>query len=153
MYVPHYHLVPSRHIFTMKELTLMMKNSPFAKELVKRVTCLTLADFLFIGPTSGRKPKLRRFLESLITLFFSYRCGSVIVYLTLSFNTTVTEKRILNILKDAAKEGKLGDFNVDASSIKGTRPEIPVTSPPGIGKTTPKRSDGTILIKKCFRLT
>ena len=85
------------------------ENSSFAKELVKRVTCLTLADFLFTGPTGGRKPKLRRFLESLITLFFSYRCGSVIVDLTLSFNTTVTENRILNILEDAARDGKLGN--------------------------------------------
>lgn len=117
------------------------------------MTCLTLADFLFTGPTGGRKRKLRRFLESLIILFFSYRCGSVIVDLILSFNTTVTEKRILNILKDAAKDGKLGDFIVDASSIKGTRPEIPVTTRPGIGKTTPKPPDGTILSKRCFRLT
>ena len=81
------------------------------------MTCLTLADFHFTGLTSGRKPKLSGFLESLITLFFSYRCGSVIVDVTLSFNTTVTEKRILNILKDAAKDGKLGDFNIDVSSI------------------------------------
>ena len=122
-------------------------------KLVKRVTCLTLADFLFTGLTRGRKPKLRRFLESLITLLFSYRCGSVIVDLTLSFNITVTEKRILNILKDAAKDGKLGDFNVDVSSIKRTRPEIPVTTRPATGKTTPKPPDGTILSKKCFLLT
>ena len=117
------------------------------------MTCLTLADFLFTGLTRGRKPKLRRFLESLINLFFSYRCGSVIVDLTLSFNTTVTEKRILNILKDAANDGKLGDFNVDASSIKGTRPEILVTTRPVTGKTTSKQPDGTILSKTCFRLT
>ena len=77
----------------------------------------------------------------------------MIVDLTLSFSTIVTEKQILNILKDAAKDGKLGDFNVDASSIKGTRPEIPVTTRPGIGKTTPKPSDGTVLSKKCFLLT
>ena len=77
----------------------------------------------------------------------------MIVDLTLSFNTTVTEKRILIILKDAAKNGKLGNFNVDASSIKGTRPEIPVTTRPGIGKTTPKPPDGTNLSKKCFLLT
>lgn len=74
----------------------------------------------------------------------------MIVDLTLSFSAIVTEKRILNILKDAAKDGKLGNFNVDASSIKGTRPEIPVTTRPGIGKTTPKPSDGTILSRKCL---
>ena len=67
----------------------------------------------------------------------------MIVDLTLSFNTTVTEKRILNILKDAAKDGKLGNFNVDALSIKGTRPDILVTTRPSIGKTTPKPPDGT----------
>ena len=122
-------------------------------KLVKRVTCLTLADFHFTGLTRRRKPKLSGFLESLITLFFSYRCGSVIVDVTLSFNTTVTEKRILNILKDAAKDGKLGDFNVDVSSIKRTRPEIPVTTRPAIGKTTPEPHDGTILSRKCFLLT
>ena len=77
----------------------------------------------------------------------------MIVDLTLSFNTIVTEKRILNILKEAAKDGKLGDFNVDASSIKGARPKLPVTTRPDTGKTTPKSPDGTILSKKCFHLT
>ena len=76
----------------------------------------------------------------------------MIVDLTLSFNTTVTEKWVLNILTDAAKDGKLGDFNVDASSIKGTRPEFPVTTRP-FTKTTQTPPDGTILSKKCFRLT
>ena len=77
----------------------------------------------------------------------------MIVDLTLSFSAIVAEKRILNILKDAAKDGKLGNFNVDASSIKGTRPDILVATRPGIGKTTPKPPDGTILSKKCFLLT
>ena len=77
----------------------------------------------------------------------------MIVDLTLSFSTTVTDKRILNILKEAAKDGKLGDFNVDASSIKGTRPETPVTTRPGTVKTTPKASNGTIVSNKCFHLT
>ena len=77
----------------------------------------------------------------------------MIVDLTLSFSALVTEKRILYILKDAAKDGKLGNFNVDASSNRGTQPEIPVTTRPGIGKTTPKLPDGTILSKKCFLLT
>ena len=72
----------------------------------------------------------------------------MIVDLTLSFSAIVTEKRILNKLKDAAKHGKLGSFSVDPSSIKGTRPNIPVTTRPGIGKTTPKPSDGTFLGRK-----
>ena len=87
------------------------------------------------------------------TLLFSYRCGSVIVDLTLSFSAIVTEKRILNILQDVAKDGTLGNFNVDASSIKGTRADILVATRPAIGKTTPKLRDGTILSKKCFLLT
>ena len=77
----------------------------------------------------------------------------MIVDLTLSFSAIVTEKRMLNMLKDAAKDGKLGNFNVDASSIKGTRPEILVTTHPRVGKTTPKPPDGTILCKKCLLLT
>ena len=77
----------------------------------------------------------------------------MIVDLTLSFNTTVTETRVIDILKDAANDGKLGDFSVDATSIKGTRPEILGTTHPGIGKTTPKPPDGMILSKKCFLLT
>ena len=77
----------------------------------------------------------------------------MIVDLTLSFSAIVTQKRILNILKDATKDGKLGDFIVDASSIKGTRPDIQVATRPGIGKTTPMPPDGTILSKKCFLLT
>ena len=77
----------------------------------------------------------------------------MIVDLTLSFTAIVTAKRILNILKVAAKDGKLGKFIVDASSIEGTRPEILVTTRPGIGKTTPKPPDGRILSKKCLLLT
>ena len=76
----------------------------------------------------------------------------MIVDLTLSFSAIVTEKRIINILKDAAKDGKLGDFNVDASSIKGTRPEIPLKTRP-FTKATPEPPNGTILSKSCFRLT
>ena len=77
----------------------------------------------------------------------------MIVDLTLSFSAIVTEKWVLNILEDATKDGKLGNFNVDASSIKGTRPEIRVTTRPGTGRTTPKPPDGTILSKNCFLLT
>ena len=60
---------------------------------------------------------------------------------------------MLNILQDASKDGTLGNFNVDASSIKGTRADILVATRPAIGKTTPKPRDGTILSKKCFLLT
>ena len=153
MYVPHYHLVPSRHTFTMKELTVMVKNSPFAKEESQKCDMLNICWFPFYWTNGWREAQTQTIFWIFNNLFFfSYRCGSVIVDLTLSFNTTVTEKRVLTILKDAAEDGKLGNFNVDASSIKGTRPEFPVTTRP-FTKTTQTPTDGTILSKKCFRLT
>lgn len=154
MYVSHYHLVPSRHIFTMKELTVVVKNSPLICEGVSQKSdMLNICWFRFYWTNGWKEAQTQMISWISNNLVFSYRCGSVIVDLTLSFNTTVTEKRILNILKDAAKDGKLGNFNVDASSIKGTRPDILVATRPGIGKTTPKPPDGTILSKKCFLLT
>ncbi|KAJ7320931.1 hypothetical protein OS493_035725 [Desmophyllum pertusum] len=51
------------------------------------------------------------------------RCGSVIVDLELKFNSTVTEREVITILRDAAKNGRFGEFIVNASSIVGTRPE------------------------------
>ncbi|KAJ7320932.1 hypothetical protein OS493_035726, partial [Desmophyllum pertusum] len=53
------------------------------------------------------------------------RCGSVIVDLELKFSSTVTEREVIAILRnaDAAKNGMLGEFIVNASSIVGTRPE------------------------------
>ena len=124
-----------------------------SEEVSQKSDMLNICWFPFYWTNGWKEAQLRWYLESLITLFSSYRCGSVIVDLTLSFSALVTEKRILYILKDATKDGKLGSFNVDASSNKGTQPEIPVTTRPGIGKTTSKLPDGTILSKKCFLLT
>jgi len=67
----------------------------------------------------------------------------LIVDLTLAFSTIVTEKSVLSRLQEAAKDGKLGEFSVDASSIKGTRPVVVTTTTPPISKTTPSVSDGT----------
>ena len=51
--------------------------------------------------------------------FFLPRCGSVIVDLALKFSSTVRESEVLSVLRDAADNGKFGDFNVTA--ITGTR--------------------------------
>ena len=66
----------------------------------------------------------------------------MIVDLSLKFSSIVREKWVLSILKEATKDGKLGEFDVAASSIKGTRPVISTTTSPPIVKTTPSSSDG-----------
>lgn len=50
------------------------------------------------------------------------RCGSVTVDLGLKFNSTIREREVIDILRKAAKNGMLGEFKVNASSIIGTRP-------------------------------
>ena len=52
----------------------------------------------------------------------------MIVDLALKFNSTVKENDVLRTLQDAAKDGKLGDFDVNASSIVGTRPQTGTTA-------------------------
>ena len=52
----------------------------------------------------------------------------MIVDLALKFNSTVKENDVLRTLQDAAKDGKLGDFDVNASSIVGTRPQTGATA-------------------------
>ena len=56
------------------------------------------------------------------------RCGSFIVDLALKFSSIVRESKVLSILRDAAKNGMVGDFNVSASSIVGTRLERATTA-------------------------
>lgn len=51
------------------------------------------------------------------------RCGSVIVDLGLNFNSTVRERGVVDILRNAASNNQFGIFKVNASSITGTRPE------------------------------
>ena len=60
------------------------------------------------------------------------RCGSIIVDLALKFNSTTKEQDVVMTLRDAAKDGKLGEFSVDV--IKGKRPDEKTTSE---GPTTP----------------
>jgi len=52
----------------------------------------------------------------------------VIVDLALKFNSTVKESDVLRTLQDAAKDGKLGDLDVNASSIVGMRPQTGATA-------------------------
>ena len=59
---------------------------------------------------------------------FRLRCGSLIVDLALKFSSTVRESKVLFTLRNAAKNGMLGDFNVSASSIIGTRLERETTT-------------------------
>ncbi|KAL9964690.1 hypothetical protein ACROYT_G028365 [Oculina patagonica] len=49
-------------------------------------------------------------------------CGSVIVELELKFNSTIRERDVIDELRNAAKGGLFGPFQVNASSITGTRP-------------------------------
>ena len=60
------------------------------------------------------------------------RCGSIIVYLALKFNSTTKEQAVIITLNDALKDGKLGEFSVGA--IKGKRPDM---EPTGGGATSP----------------
>ena len=52
----------------------------------------------------------------------------MIVDLELKFNSTIREREVINILRNAAKSDMFGTLQVNASSITGTRP-VP-------GKTT-----------------
>lgn len=61
----------------------------------------------------------------------------MIVDLALKFSSIVAEKRVLNILKAAAKDGAFGEFNVEASSIIGARPANKSTKFPDGGTSTP----------------
>ena len=53
------------------------------------------------------------------------RCGSVIIDLALKFSSNTKEQDIILTLKDAVKDGKLGEFSVGA--IKGKRPDVEPT--------------------------
>lgn len=68
----------------------------------------------------------------------------MIVDLALKFSSVVAEKRVLNILKAAAKDGAFGEFNVEASSIIGARPANKSTKFPDGGTSTPITHNGMI---------
>lgn len=68
----------------------------------------------------------------------------MIVDLALRFSSIVTEKRVLNILKEAAKDGTFGEFSVEASSIIGARPANKSTKSPDGGTSTPITHSGMI---------
>ena len=58
------------------------------------------------------------------------------------FSSSVTEKWVLDKLKEAANNGKLGDFSVNASSIQGTQAIILHTITLPFGMATPGPPDG-----------
>ena len=58
------------------------------------------------------------------------------------FSSSVTEKWVLDKLKEAANNGKLGDFSVNASSIQGTQAIILHTTTLPFGMATPGPPDG-----------
>ena len=68
----------------------------------------------------------------------------MIVDLALKFSSIVAEKRVLNILKAAAKDGAFGEFNLEASSIIGARPANKSTKFPDGGTSTPITHNGMI---------
>ena len=53
------------------------------------------------------------------------------------------------MLKEGTKNGKLGEFSVNASSIIGTRVFLQSTISPSISKTTPSSSVGTFMLNVC----
>ena len=68
----------------------------------------------------------------------------MIVDLALKFSSIVAEKRVLNILKAAAKDGAFEEFNVEASAIIGARPANKSTKFPDGGTSTPITHNGMI---------
>jgi len=68
----------------------------------------------------------------------SYRCGSLVVDLAVTFTTIVREDWVLSVFRNATKGGTLGEFSVNASSIVGIAPVIPSTTKLPTSTTTPK---------------
>lgn len=58
------------------------------------------------------------------------------------FSSSVTEKWVLDKLKEAANNGKLGDISVNASSIQGTQAIILHTTTLPFGMATPGPPNG-----------
>ena len=58
------------------------------------------------------------------------RCGSLTVDLVLKLSSTIREREVLAIFRNAVKNGMLGEFKVNPSSIVGTRPVTERTTTP-----------------------
>ena len=72
------------------------------------------------------------------------RCGSLIFDVVLKFDIQVAEDNTISMIKNAIKNGKLGELSVNASSIIGIPPfEQSTTAAPT--STTPKL-DGLFLV-------
>ncbi|XP_022793668.1 fibroblast growth factor receptor 3-like isoform X2 [Stylophora pistillata] len=75
-----------------------------------------------------------------------YKCGSIIVYLSLEFNQNEEISKVLSVLRKAATSGGkgLGDFAVDPKSIQAISvDEIPSDAPSSTAKTTTTTEDLT----------
>lgn len=56
------------------------------------------------------------------------RCGSVTTDLGLKFSSTIQEREVIDTLRNAAKNGMLGELKVNISYIIGTRPTVETTT-------------------------
>ena len=81
-----------------------------------------------------------RLLLVLVVLFFLDRNGSVVVFFTLIFNEVVRIDDVILVLKNAAKNGFLGDLEVDSESIIAlvSVSTTPATNPPTTRTTSGK---------------
>ncbi|XP_022803768.1 uncharacterized protein LOC111341077 [Stylophora pistillata] len=62
--------------------------------------------------------------------------GSVVVIFSLRFERTVNTDNIISVLKDAARDRKLGKFKIDPLSITALQDAIfPVTSSPKVSSS------------------
>ena len=66
---------------------------------------------------------------------FLYSQGSVVVDFTATFDEEVSDDQALSVLKNVVKDGKLGSFNVDSTSVKSIAPTAqPESKEPTKGK-------------------
>ena len=54
--------------------------------------------------------------------FFFLSQGSVVVNFRATFDEEVSDDQALSVLKNVVKDGKLGNFNVDITSVKSIAP-------------------------------
>ena len=80
-------------------------------------------------------------------------CRCLTVDLAVQFTSVVSETWVLSVLRHAAKDGKLGEFNVNASSIIGIPPVIKSTPTQPMGKTTPRLSGGTLPCSRVYQIS
>lgn len=65
--------------------------------------------------------------------------------MVLKFNTSVAEDFVISTLRNAIKNGKLGDLSINVSSIEGISPVNTSTAAPPTNKATSPKPDGTFI--------